>query len=168
MLHFIGPPPKLSRRAEEQIRQLGTDSALGFQRKRSISRSININNARLTVLRDEMAKLEEERFRYKSQQDGRSKEIALQLDEQIAAAAANVEPVTERVSYLQREHDAIDAWHVPTTRVLESILKELGFTSVEQVLPDFDDGFSRDSETAFETGQRAELSRYARPFGGAR
>lgn len=161
-MQIVGSPPKLSKRAAQQLEILGTDRALGFQRLRAIARSIRINGERIAVLRAEKSSHE------------RTQELCapypLEREKAAAAAAAlrdvcaEIHSLEERIEAYEREIEAINAWHTPVVRVLEDLLTALGgFSDVSEVLPGFDDGITAELQQFREGAEQAARAQAVPP-----
>lgn len=145
-MQIIGPPPALTARATEQIRTLGTDSAHGFQQLRRIGRTSRKLVGLLTAARNEKFQLERKQEELAPYPSKRS--TVDELAARLSVLNAEIRQHQAELDRLAREEDAVHNWHAPVARMLHAVLKELGFTSVEQVLPYFDDGVSAEVDSA--------------------
>lgn len=161
-MQIVGTPPRLSKRAAQQLGILGTDRALGFQRLRAISRSIRVNEERIAVLRAE--KDGNERTQEQCAPYPALREKAAAAAAAIRDACAEIHSLEERVEAYEREIDAINVWHTPVVRVLEDLLTALGgFSDVSQLLPDFDDGITAELQLIREAAEQAARAQFTPP-----
>jgi hypothetical protein len=150
------------------LRALGVAVSQGYRRLRSISRAARQNSERSTSLLEER-KAPSSKLAYASTLNPAAftrsdLEIRDNCEAEVQRIDAQLDAISKLAAANEREHELTKAWLEPTSRLLDSILHHMGYRTIEQVLPDFDDGNGEVLEYAEAAVQAANSS--GRAFGG--
>lgn len=150
-------PNYLTERSIQQLRVMGLDVSLGFQRKRAIGRALNelaMSKIKLERERDRLFDEQTARAPYKKTNkidEGRLQKITddLKMNQQ------RLNMLKAHAAELEMEMAEIETWHSSVDHLKEHILEKLGVRTIEQAIPGFDDGYSVELSRAFDAGTRA-------------
>ena len=138
-MQVAGPVPTLSPRALEQLTSLATDAQQGFARLRAIARLRNQIRADLVLLEQQLRGKEDEFAALKGLAEQGRAGAAEQLarkEPSLRKLGEEVSGMRDRCARMDQEEDFISAWLHPANRLVEGVVKHLGQTRIEHLLPD--------------------------------
>lgn len=131
---------RLTPRAREQLTSLAADREQGYARLRVIARVRNKLVAEAGLARQKLADFDLNEAKLKARAEGGRPGAAEALANsrlQSKQPRSDVGLLNERIERLNSEEAAIQTWLHSVGRLVEGVVKQLGATSIQRILPDF-------------------------------